>query len=88
MADSQYDQFLQEATAPDAASGSGIGRDCLYGVYTSWCFLSRSVPRTEDVFWAAMKKKKIRPGRTPLRIKGPAAADYILSTYPGLVGAP
>ena len=85
MADSQYDQFLQEATAPDAAAGSGIGRDCLYGTYTSWCFLSRAVPHEEDAFWAAMKKKRIRPGRTRLRIKGPAAADYILSTYPGLI---
>lgn len=85
MADSQYDQFLQEATAPGATSGSVLGRDCLYGVYTSWCFLSRAVPRSEDVFWAAMAEKKIRPGRTPLRIKGPAAADYILSSYPGLV---
>ena len=32
-----------------------------------------------------MKEKRIRPGRTPLRMKGPAAADYILSSYPGLV---
>jgi hypothetical protein len=85
MADSQYDQFLFEATAPDAAAGAGIRRECLYGVYMSWCFLSSSAPRAEDAFWAAMKKKRIRPGRTPLRIKGPAAADYILSTYPGLV---
>lgn len=85
MAASQLDQFLLEATTPDAASAAGIGRDCLYGVYTSWCFLSQSVPRPEDAFWAAMKQKRIRPGRTPLRIKGPAAADYILSTYPGLI---
>jgi hypothetical protein len=85
MADSQYDQFLQEATVPDPASGSALGRDCLYGVYTSWCFLSQVVPRAEDAFWAAMRQKRIRPGRTCLRIKGPAAADYILSSYPGLV---
>ncbi len=85
MADSQYDQFLQEATTPDAASGSVLGRDSLYGVYTSWCFLSRTVPRPEDAFWAAMKKKRIRPGHTRLRMKGPAAADYILSSYPGLI---
>lgn len=32
-----------------------------------------------------MKKKRIRPGRTPLQIKGPAAVDYILSTYPGMI---
>ncbi|MFF2244384.1 hypothetical protein ACFVTM_09420 [Arthrobacter sp. NPDC058130] len=85
MADSQYDQFLQEATAPDAASESVLGRDCLYGLYTSWCFLSQTVPRPEDAFWAAMREKRIRPGHTPLRMTGPAANDYILSSYPGLV---
>ena len=36
-------------------------------------------------FWAAMKKKQIHPKRTGLRMKGPAAADYILASYPGLV---
>lgn len=85
MATSQYDQFLTEATVVGAPCDPAPGRDCLYGVYTSWCFLSRTVPTSEDAFWAAMKKKRIRPGRTPLQIKGPAAADYILSTYPGLV---
>ena len=85
MADTQYDQFLQEATAPDAVSDSVLGRDCLYGVYTSWCSLSQSVPRPEDAFWAAMRQKRIRPGRTHLRMKGPAAADYILSSYPRVV---
>lgn len=85
MADSQYDQFLQEATTFDAGPDSVLGRDSLYGVYTSWCYLSHSVPRPEDAFWAAMRQKRIRPGRTRLRMKGPAAADYILSSYPGMV---
>ena len=85
MADTQYDQFLREATTPDAASDSVLERDCLYGVYTSWCYLSQAVPRPEDAFWAAMRQKRIRPGRTRLRMKGPAAADYILSCYPGVV---
>ena len=82
MSDMQYDQFLREATTPDTASGV-LERDCLYGVYTSWCYLSQSAPRPEDAFWAAMRQKRIRPGRTHLRIKGPAAADYILASYPG-----
>jgi len=85
VADSQYDQFLLEALAPDAPAGSVLGKDCLYGVYTSWCFLTQSVPRPEAAFWSAMKEKRIRAGYTPLRMKGPAAADYILSTYPGIV---
>ena len=85
MADSQFDQFLLEATTSDASAMAGVDRDCLYGVYTSWCFLTQSVPRPEDTFWAAMRQKRIRPGRTPLRIKGPAAADYIMATYPGMI---
>ena len=85
MATSQYDQFLQEATTRDPASDHALGRDCLYGLYTSWCFLSQTAPRPEDAFWAAMKEKKIGPGHTPLRMKGSAAADYILSSFPDLV---
>lgn len=85
MATSQYDQFLQEATAQDPASDHALGKDCLYGLYTSWCFLSQATPRPEDAFWAAMKEKQIHPKRNGLRMKGPAAADYILASYPGLV---
>lgn len=86
MADSQFDQyslFLQEATEP--ASDTSIGRECLYGLYISWCLLSHQTPSPEDKFWAVMKKRNIHPGHTALRIKGPAAADYILSSYPALV---
>ena len=32
-----------------------------------------------------MKKKRIHPKGSGLRMKGPAAADYILASYPGLV---
>jgi hypothetical protein len=85
MAHSHFDRFLQEATiyAPD--SYNALGRDCLYGLYTSWCFLSQTIPRPEDTFWAAMNEKQIDPDRTGLRIRGPAAADYLVSSYPGLV---
>jgi hypothetical protein len=85
MATSQFDQFLQEATTQDPGSDHALGRDCLYGLYTSWCFLRKATPRPEDAFWAAMKEKQIHPKRTGLRMKGPAAADYILASYPGLV---
>jgi hypothetical protein len=86
MADSQLDQFslfLQEATDP--VSDACVGRECLYGLYISWCLLSQQTPSPEETFWAAMKKRNIHPGRTGLRIKGPAAADYILSSYPAVV---
>ncbi|GAA2136117.1 MULTISPECIES: hypothetical protein [Arthrobacter] len=85
MATSHYDQFLQEATTRDPASDRALGRDPLYGLYTSWCFLSQAAPRSEDAFWAAMKKKQVHPKGTGLRMKGPAAADYILASYPVLV---
>jgi hypothetical protein len=88
MANSQYDQFLREATISGIACDPVPGRDCLYGLYTSWCLLSQTAPGPENVFWEAMRKRKIRPGKTPLHIKGPAAVDYILSTYPELVGVP
>lgn len=85
MATSQYDQFLQEATVTDPASDHALGRNRLYGLYTSWCFLHQASPRPESAFWAAMKKKQIHPRRTGLRMTGPAAADYIMASYPGLV---
>ena len=85
MANSQYDKFLQEATTADPASDRALGRSRLYGLYTSWCFLNQAAPQPEVAFWAAMKKKRIHPKGSGLRMKGPAAADYILASYPGLV---
>ncbi|MFE4226554.1 hypothetical protein ACFRJ8_01560 [Arthrobacter sp. NPDC056886] len=85
MATSQFDQFLQEATIQDSGSDHALGKDCLYGLYTSWCFLNQITPQAEDAFWAAMQAKQIHPERTRLRMKGPAAADYILASYPALV---
>jgi hypothetical protein len=32
-----------------------------------------------------MKANQVHPKSTGLRMKGPAAADYILASYPGLV---
>ncbi len=88
LADSQtdqFDRFLQEATALDPPADAAIGRNRLYGLYTSWCFLSAVVPLSEGAFWTAMKQRGICPGHTRLRMTGPAATDYILSTYPEMV---
>lgn len=84
MAHSQFDTFLHEATYPDQAAGSSMDRDRLYGLYTSWCFVNQQPAGTESIFWAAMKHR-ISPRRNGLRMKGPAAADYIMTSYPGLV---
>ncbi|MFE8886968.1 hypothetical protein ACFYLX_14090 [Pseudarthrobacter enclensis] len=84
MANSQFDLFLHEATYPDDTVEAGLSRDRLYGLYTSWCFINEQHPGPEPQFWAAMKHR-INPKHNSLRMKGPAAADYIIASYPGLV---
>ena len=84
MANSQFDLFLHEATYADHASDSSLDRDRLYGLYTSWCFVNDQPTGTESSFWAAMKHK-VSGRHNGLRMKGPAAADYIMSSYPRLV---
>ncbi len=84
-ADIHFDQFLEEATINTYDnSDSTLGRDRFYGLYTSWSWLNQSVPRPESSFWAAMRTKGIHPGGNGLQMTGPAAADYILASYPGL----
>ena len=84
MANSQFDLFLHEATYADHASESSLDSDRLYGLYTSWCFVNEQPTGNESSFWAAMKHK-VSVRHNGLRMKGPAAADYILSSYPRLV---
>ncbi|WP_461173276.1 hypothetical protein M1D93_00615 [Arthrobacter sp. Z1-9] len=83
MAHSQFDQFLQEATYPDQESDWTLDADTFYGLYTSWCYVTHRSPQLEHVFWAAMSQRA-NPAQC-LRMKGPAAADYILSSYPAVV---
>ena len=84
MPDTQYDQFLQDATTCEPGSEFTLKPDALYGLYTSWCHLTLHEPRPERAFWTAMRRR-IDPGANGLRMKGAAAADYILSSYPALV---
>ncbi|MDQ0867599.1 hypothetical protein QFZ70_000072 [Arthrobacter sp. V1I9] len=84
MAHSQFDLFLQEATHLDQASDHSLSGDRLYGLYTSWCFINQQAPGMEAAFWAGMKHR-ISPSHNGLRMKGPAAADYILASCPGIV---
>ena len=79
----RFDQFLQEAACYEQGSDSTLEPDFLYGLYTSWCRVSCTSPRAERTFWAAMRDRVV-PGQA-LRMKGPAAADYILTSYPALV---
>lgn len=84
MADSQYDQGMQAATTHHLAFDRALGRNRLCVLYISRSVLARPAPRPEEAFRAAMKKKRIRPGRTGLRTKRPRAADYILASHPDL----
>ncbi|MDQ0691197.1 hypothetical protein [Arthrobacter sp. W4I7] len=83
MAHSQFDQFLSDATYRDRESESTLDGDSFYGLYTSWCYLSGRTPTAEHVFWAAMNQR-VSPGQC-LKMKGPAAADYILTSYAAVV---
>ena len=84
MPDDQFDRFLNEATAYDPESDASIGRDPLFGLYTSWCSITCTPACTEASFWAAMQAR-LGPSRRGLHMKGPAAADYFLNSYPALV---
>lgn len=82
MATSHFSMFLAEATVPDFDTDCPLSADCLYGLYTSWCFL-QGIEATPDVtFRAAMHRLGIDVHNSRLRMIGPAAADYILSSYP------
>lgn len=83
MAHTDFDQFLNEATYNDQESHSTLDGDAFYGLYTSWCYVSGNVAQPEPVFWEAMRKR-VNP-RHGLRMKGPAAADYILASYQAVV---
>ncbi|WP_087874168.1 hypothetical protein [Arthrobacter globiformis] len=84
MAVSQFDQFLYDATICDPDGESTLGPDRLYGLYISWCAVTNTRPRRERSFWAAMRRR-VDPAHNGLRMQGPAAADYLLSSYPNLV---
>ncbi|MGG5174679.1 hypothetical protein ACQQCD_06595 [Pseudarthrobacter sp. J1763] len=81
MPTSHITQFLLEATIPDQTQ-EPLGSDCLYGLYTSWCILHRISPLEARHFRDALQHHGVEPGKTRRRIAGPAAADYIISSYP------
>lgn len=92
MTASPYSLFLSHTIASDQP-GRGLTDDELYGVYTSWCLLRRERPASSPAFWAAMRevgipdrRRSVRGGVRPgLRMRGPAAADYILASQPSLL---
>jgi hypothetical protein len=82
VATSHFQQFLLDATSPAPDTDSPLGPDCLYGLYTSWCLLQGMAPKPVASFRAGMRLCRINVHRGRLRMKGRAAADYILASYP------
>lgn len=81
MATSHFNRFLLEATVPDHTHFP-LGPDCLYGLYTSWCLLHNIRPVDDISFRSGMERCGIDLHSTRRRMRGPAAADYILASYP------
>ena len=84
MAVSQFQQFLDEATVFDPSSDGALGPDCLYGLYVSWAELHGLEPKSDQAFRAGMHRCGIDLGDSRLRMTGPAAADYIVRSYPAV----
>jgi hypothetical protein len=82
VATSHFQQFLHDATSPAPDTDSPLGPDCLYGLYTSWCLLQGMTPKPVASFRTGMRLCRINVHRGRLRMKGRAAADYILASYP------
>jgi hypothetical protein len=82
MATSHFQQFLHDATSPAPDTDTPLGPDCLYGLYTSWCLLQGLTPQPERFFRVGMRLCRVNIHGGRLRMKGQAAADYILSSYP------
>ena len=84
MASSQFQHFLNVATAPDPSGESRLGPDCLYGLYVSWAALHGLAPKPDQAFRAGMLRCGVDVRNSGLRTTGPAAADYILCSYPAV----
>jgi hypothetical protein len=84
MATSQYQHFLDQATISDPTSDCILGPDCLYGLYVSWCLLKGVQPHSDAAFRTAMARCGIDVANSGLMMTGPAAAEYILSSYPAV----
>jgi hypothetical protein len=84
MPSSHFQQFLDEATTPDPSTDHPLGPDCLYGLYVSWASLHGLRAKPDQAFRAGMLRCGVDPDDCRLHMTGPAAADYILCSYPAV----
>lgn len=82
MATSHFNQFLDEATIAELDTDCPLSADGLYGLYISWCSIHGMEAGSDTAFRAAMHRCGIDIHDSRLRMVGPAATDYILSSYP------
>lgn len=85
MNQSHFEEFFLQALGEEPAREAGLSLDDLYGVYTSWCLLSREDVRAPELLWEALRDHGVTPENNHLVMKGPAAADYIIASAPNLV---
>ncbi|KQQ84721.1 MULTISPECIES: hypothetical protein [Micrococcaceae] len=85
MPANHFEEFLADAVVPAKEPGLGLGRDELYGLYTSWCLIHKVRLQSPEELWEALKLKGIDPDSNNLSMTGPAAADYIIASAPDLV---
>lgn len=85
MPATHFEDFLAEAVVPDREPGLGLGRDELYGLYTSWCLIQKAPLQSPEALWEALQVRGIDPDSNNLSMTGPAAADYIVASAPPLV---
>lgn len=80
-----FDDFITDTINSDPGSEKGLNSEELFGLYTSWCLLTACPQESAEALWQALAVRGIIPGQNTLAMTGPAAADYILSSAPGLV---
>lgn len=84
MAISHFQQFLNQATVADASADVRLDPDSLYGLYVSWAALNHVRAKSDQAFRAGMHRCGVDVNDCHLHMCGPAAADYILSSYPAV----
>ena len=84
MESSQIQCFLNEATTADPFNDTPLGPDQLCGRYVSWACLNGITPQHGHAFRGALRHCGVNIRDCRLGMTGPAAADYILNSYPAV----